>query len=64
MRHAVKGIAAMKAEPKAEDKPKPSGSAKKKALREVISAIADDDVDGAAEALGVAIKACIAEYGE
>lgn len=63
---AVKGLAAMKKPaPKVEAtaKPKPSGSAKKAALKEVIAALQSGDADGAAEALGVAVKACMAEYG-
>lgn len=65
----MKGIAAMKYPAKPEgsakaetSKPKPSGGAKSKALKEVVSAIKDGDDDGAAKALEVAVKACIAEY--
>lgn len=67
----MKGIAAMKYPAKPEgsakaetSKPKPSGSAKSKALKEVVGALKEGDDEGAAKALDVAIKACIAAYGD
>ena len=39
-------------------------SAKKKALRSVIEAIQDEDVEGAAKALELAIEACMADDQE
>lgn len=53
----------MKMGPEAgEAKAKPAAdSSKKKALRSVVEALKDGDVDGAAAALGVAISTCMAE---
>ena len=46
-------------------KAKPAAdSAKTKALRSVVEALQDGDVDSAAAALGLAVKACMAEYEE
>lgn len=64
MAFGAKGIAAMKPTPKVEAtaKPKPSASAKSRALKEVIAALKSGDDEGAAEALGLAVKTCMAEY--
>lgn len=62
----MKGLAAMKVGPKAppEEPAAPEDSAKTVALREVIAALKDGDEEGAAQALGAAVKACMAEYDE
>jgi DNA-binding GntR family transcriptional regulator len=63
----VKGLAAMKMGPKAppEEEPEaPADDTKTAALRECIAALKDGDEEGAAQALGAAVKACMAEYDE
>lgn len=60
----MKGLAAMAPEKGAKAPAKAPDSAKTKALRSVVEALRDEDVDGAAAALGLAVQACMAEYEE
>jgi hypothetical protein len=57
------GLALLLAAPKPKASPKAEGaSVKSRALKAVISAMKDEDDAAAAEALGLAIQACMDDY--
>lgn len=63
MKVGLAGMVGAKGAGEAKAKPVPEAP-KVAALRECVAALSDGDVDGAAAALGVAVKACMAEYGD